>query len=273
MLTRTLVLFVIGCRVYTTSDGRILRGLDKEATAHCNLLLQQSFFQKWAADGKVVETAVATDADLSAFVLADGWAAVFEHTAIDFISYPYEWTFSMLKDAALLQLELLETSMKNGWTIKDATPYNIQWRGANPIFIDIPSFVPMKKPEPWLAYRQFCMLFLYPLMLKAHLDIDFNRFLRADLDGLAPTEAALFFRGWRRFLSGVTAHVHFPATVERSIMRHERNRLPAKKRTVKPQTEAMIFGLVQSMFGLVSKLNPKSRDIVLGLITKAPVLR
>ena len=51
----------------------------------------------------------------------------------------------MLKDAALLQLELLETSMKNGWTIKDATPYNIQWRGANPIFIDIPSFVPMKK--------------------------------------------------------------------------------------------------------------------------------
>ena len=180
-------------RVYTTSDGRILRGLDKEATAHCNLLLQQSFFQKWAADGKVVETAVATDADLSAFVLADGWAAVFEHTAIDFISYPYEWTFSMLKDAALLQLELLETSMKNGWTIKDATPYNIQWRGANPIFIDIPSFVPMKKPEPWLAYRQFCMLFLYPLMLKAHLDIDFNRFLRADLDGLAPTEAALFF--------------------------------------------------------------------------------
>ena len=53
--------------------------------------------------------------------------------------------------------------------------------------------------------------------------------------------------------------MHFPATVERSIMRHERNRLPAKKRTVKPQTEAMIFGLVQSMFGLVSKLNPKSR--------------
>lgn len=246
-------------RVYTTSDGRILRGLNKEATAHCKQLLQQSFFQKWAADGKVVKTAIATDADLSAFVLADGWDGVFEHAAIDFISYPYEWTFSMLKDAALLQLELLETSMKNGWTIKDATPYNIQWRGANPIFIDILSFVPVKKPEPWLAYRQFCMLFLYPLMLKAHLDIDFNRFLRADLDGLAPTEAALFFRGWRRFLSGVIAHVHFPATVERSIIRHERNRLPAKKRTVKPQTEAMIFGLVQSMFGLVSKLNLKSR--------------
>ena len=83
--------------------------------------------------------------------------------------------------------------MKNGWTIKDATPYNIQWRGANPIFIDIPSFVPMKKPEPWLAYRQFCMLFLYPLMLKAHLDIDFNRFLRADLDGLAANGGGVVF--------------------------------------------------------------------------------
>jgi hypothetical protein len=243
-------------RIYQTAEGRILRGLDKTAAAHCAKLITQPFFQEWVSAGKIVKTIHAVDDADTAAVRADGWAEVVEHAPVPFVSYPYEWAFFMLQDAALLQLELLETAMQNSWTIKDATPYNIQWQGAKPIFIDVPSIVPAVAGEPWLAYRQFCMLFLYPLMLKAHLNIDFNGSLRADLDGISPSTAAKYFGGWRRFKSGVMAHVHLPASVENSILKRERDRAPAQKREVKPQSEAMIFGLVQGVRNTVRKLRP-----------------
>ena len=73
----------------------------------------------------------------------------------------------MLKDAALLQLRLLTAALAEGLTLKDATPYNVQWRGTQPVFVDIGSFERARDGEPWAGYRQFCMLFLYPLMLEA----------------------------------------------------------------------------------------------------------
>src|SRR3546814_6402146 len=92
----------------------------------------------------------------------------------------------MLRDAALLTLHVLERAIGAGWILKDATPFNIQFVGTRPVFIDTPSFIPRGKGEHWRAYRQFCMLFLYPLLLKVHAGIDFNGPLRADLDGLSP---------------------------------------------------------------------------------------
>ena len=53
-----------------------------------------------------------------------------EHERLPLHSYPYEWTYSMLRDAAQLHLDLLEQALLEGWTIKDSTPYNIQFVGA-----------------------------------------------------------------------------------------------------------------------------------------------
>ena len=78
---------------------------------------------------------------------------------IDFISYPYEWSFDMLKDAALLTLQLLKEAITHGLILKDATPYNIQWHKGKLIFIDTLSFEKYKEAEPWIAYRQFCECF------------------------------------------------------------------------------------------------------------------
>ena len=88
-----------------------------------------------------------------------------EHARVPFVSYPYEWTFGMLKDAALLHLELMRDALAADMILKDASPYNIQWSGAQPVFIDIPSSSRCGRGEPWVGYRQFCELFLYPLML------------------------------------------------------------------------------------------------------------
>jgi 2-polyprenyl-3-methyl-5-hydroxy-6-metoxy-1,4-benzoquinol methylase len=83
---------------------------------------------------------------------------------VPFISYPYEWSFEMLKDAALLTLKLLKEALGYGFVLKDATPYNVQWHKGQFIFIDTLSFEKFDE-KPWIAYRQFCETFLGPLLL------------------------------------------------------------------------------------------------------------
>ena len=103
-----------------------------------------------------------------------------------FVSYPYEWPFSMLRDAALLQLELLRAALAEDMIPKDASPYNVQWRGTRPVFIDVGSFERFREGEPWAGYRQFCCLFLYPLMLQAYAGLAFQPWLRGSLEGIEP---------------------------------------------------------------------------------------
>ena len=96
----------------------------------------------------------------------------------------------MLRDAALLQLELNQRALRAKLALKDATPYNVQWRGSKPVFIDVGSFERLRPGEPWVGYRQFCMQFLYPLMLQAYKDLPYHAALRGSLDGISPHERA-----------------------------------------------------------------------------------
>ena len=105
-------------------------------------------------------------------------AAILRHERIPFVSYPYEWTFSMLKDAALLQLDLLLAALEHDMVLKDSTPYNVQFKGAHPTFVDVGSFERRREGEPWVGYRQFCMLYLYPLLLQSAKDVPFQPWLR-----------------------------------------------------------------------------------------------
>ena len=138
-------------RVYLVADNaadapdasgtRILRGLDEHAAAVMTRLLAEPFFQAMMRDDKVVATSqLNRDHPSAQRIVKQGWHSVLEHAPVAFISMPYEWCFSMLKDAALLTLHLLAQSIGNGWILKDATPFNIQYRGARPVFIDVPSF-------------------------------------------------------------------------------------------------------------------------------------
>ena len=93
-------------------------------------------------------------------------AAVLRHERIPFVSYPYEWTFSMLKDAALLQLDLLLAALEHDMVLKDSTPYNVQFKGARPTFVDV-GLRADPRGRAVVGYRQFCMLYLYPLLLQS----------------------------------------------------------------------------------------------------------
>jgi hypothetical protein len=134
---------------------------------------------------------------------------------VPFLSYPYEWPFSMLQDAALLQLDLNRRALAADLTLKDASPYNVQWRGAAPVFIDVGSFERLRPDEPWAGYRQFCMLFLYPLMLQAYKDLPYHALLRGSLDGIPPAHARAVLSGsGDRFRKGVLANVVMHARLE-----------------------------------------------------------
>ena len=247
-------------RVYRVADGtgesRILRGLNGDAAATLEKLLAEPFFRSLAAAGDVAATTLLDDQDGAARrVLAEGWDAVAEHQAVDFLTWPYEWPFSMLQDAALLQLRLLETSVRHGWILKDATPFNIQWPGARPVFIDVPSFVPWAEGEYWPGYRQFCATFLTPLLLTAHLGIPFQPLLRSRLEGIPPEEAVKYFYGLRRFKRGVLSHVWFPAKAERRVQRRAGRGRPAQENARRRQPATMLLALLDSLKRLITGLS------------------
>ena len=110
--------------------------------------------------------------------------AVLRPERIDFISYPYEWSFGQLRDAALLTLAVQERAVERGFTLRDATAYNVQFSGGRPILIDTLSLEPREEGAPWLGYRQFCEHFLVPLLLMSRVDIGCGALLRAHLDGV-----------------------------------------------------------------------------------------
>jgi SAM-dependent methyltransferase len=148
---------------------------------------------------------------------ADGvtpWAGVLRHARIPFISFPYEWCFGMLKDAALLQLELLEAALGEGMILKDSTPFNVQWAGARPVFIDVASFERLRPGEPWAGYRQFCEMCLYPLLLQAYRNVAFQPWLRGRIDGIEAMQCWNLMSARDLLRRGVLAHVYLQAKAQ-----------------------------------------------------------
>lgn len=237
---------------------RILRGLNSAKLDDYQSLVEAPFYSLLLKEKRVIGTSLADRDDPAVNAMTqDGWAAVLEHDVVPFVSYPYEWSFGMLRTAALLYLRILEDALAEGWTLKDATPFNIQFIGTQPVFIDIPSFEPRDEGAPWVGYRQFCSLFLTPLMMRSYLGVDHIPLMRSWIDGIPPMEARKYFVGLSRFRSGVLSHVIFPATVEKRIAATERDDREAKKRSGRPQSTRMVLGLVQSLTRLVKSLKVK----------------
>ena len=202
-------------RVYQCQD-RVFRGLSAAALYNYQQLIEQPFYQKLTAAGKIIGTQkLRTEENPLPDDVKTQWKGFIEHDPVPVISYPYEWSFSMLKDAANLQLHLVERAISNDFTLKDATPYNIQFINRKPVFIDIPSFEPLKQGEPWAGYRQFCEMFLFPLLLQAYKQCNFQPFMRAAINGIDVQTAAALFNFRDRFRKGVMSHVWLQSKLDR----------------------------------------------------------
>lgn len=195
------------------ADSTVYRALSPTAFNAWQAVSEKAFFRT-ALERRAVVTSERVEGGPAAEFALEPGGAVLRHERIPFISYPYEWCFSMLREAALTHLDLLEQGLPEGVILKDATPFNVQFRGASPIFIDIGSFVPHEPGDAWTGYRQFCQMMLYPLMLQAYRRIDFQPFLRGRISGVSPTDFARMqsFRDW--FRRGVLTHVVLHAALE-----------------------------------------------------------
>lgn len=196
-------------RVFYAGDD-VLRALSPDGLSDFEALEASGLL-----DGeRVVRTERATGTAALGGLLVHEPAAVLRHERIPFVSYPYEWTFSMLKDAALLQLDLLLAALEHDLVLKDSTPYNVQFKGARPTFVDVGSFERLRAGEPWVGYRQFCMLYLYPLLLQSAKDVPFHPWLRGSIDGIRPKEMRNVMSFRDRFRKGVFTNVFLHAKLE-----------------------------------------------------------
>lgn len=139
---------------------------------------------------------------------------VIKPTPIPYISYSYEWSFSQLKDAAMLTLRIQALALQYGFSLKDASAFNVQFYQGRPIFIDTLSFVRYLEGEPWIAYRQFCQHFLAPLALMAKVDIELGILLTNYIDGIPLKLAARLLPTVTKLNYGLLMHIHMHARLQ-----------------------------------------------------------
>jgi hypothetical protein len=231
-------------------DGVVYRQVNQRYREDYDRLIESGLYQALVDRGlliahEVVEGPVAEP---------DTAYRILRPEPLDFLSWPYEWSFSQLKDAALATLEIQRLAMEHDMSLKDASAYNIQFHRGRPVMIDTLSFETYKEGAPWVAYRQFCQHFLAPLALMARCDIRLGQLLRSHIDGIPLDLAARLLPKSTRLRPGLAMHIHLHA-------RFQRNYADADpSRTGKPVKQARVsrtglLGMVDGLRGTVSKLN------------------
>ncbi len=174
---------------------------------------------------------------------------------IAFVSYPYEWCFDQLKDAAVLTLSIARRALQYDMILKDASAFNVQFQNGRPIFIDTLSFERYQPGTPWIAYKQFCQHFLAPLSLMAKADFRLNQLLRVNIDGI-PLDLTSALLPKASFLNpGLLSHIHLHAKTQKKYADAE---FPQEQISGK-MTKTALVGLLDSLLSAIRSLKLKSQ--------------
>lgn len=188
-------------------EGKIYRQINKRYQTHYESLMQSGLYEKLNSENKLIKHSESTTAP----VFPDEAYKIIEPEPIPFISYPYEWCFSQLKDAALLTLEIQKIALDHGMILKDASAYNIQFYKGMPVLIDTLSFENYEEGRPWIAYKQFCQHFLAPLALMTYCHVDLGKTLRIHLDGIPLDITSRLLPKRTKFVFSLLTHIHMHA--------------------------------------------------------------
>jgi len=176
-------------------DSRVLRVVKPGFREEVDTVLSSPVVQEFVRQGRLVRTNLvdATGSDLPLAVrqraLDEPGATIIEHELIWFACFPYEWAPEMLYAAAELTLDLADALVEEGLGLKDATPFNVLFRGAQPVFIDVPSIERRDPHNPvWLPYAQFVRTFLLPLLAGRSSKETLSRIFLTNREGLQPEE-------------------------------------------------------------------------------------
>ena len=210
-------------------EGQILRTVLDQHAAHFEYVESTGLLQQLAHDGCMLP---ANKIHLDTVRTFEGNVRyLLQIPRLPFVSYPYEWSFSALKAAALLHLKVQLAAIDRGVTLSDASAYNVQFKGAQPVFIDHLSFRRYQNGEIWAGHRQFTEQFLIPLLLRAVFGVSHNAWFRGMQEGIPLMEFRRLLR-WRDYFSAnLLKHCVMPAFFQRTVldarMEFEKTMLPS----------------------------------------------
>ncbi|HTR31011.1 MAG TPA: class I SAM-dependent methyltransferase [Puia sp.] len=186
-----------------TVDGMIYRQVNKWYSFRYDYLHQCGLYERLTGQGLMVPY---TEGPPDLALSGDAYK-ILSPLQIRHISYPSEWCPEQLKDAALLTLKVQRIAMENGMGLKDATPLNIQFLNGQPILIDTLSLDLYEPKKPWIAYRQFCECFLFPLYIHRYARTGTGKIAAAWPDGIPVGETARLLPFKSRWSMGAWLHV------------------------------------------------------------------
>lgn len=239
-------------RVYDI-DNRILRTVSNSAHTEYISFHKSSLYENFLSRNLLVSSTELPAVEATAYFPEA--AAVIEHPRVPFISYPYEWCFGALKDAALLHLDIQLEALVEDVVLSDASAYNVQFFGPNPRFIDALSFRRYVPGQYWTGHRQFCEQFLNPLLFRSLLGVPFNAWYRGSLEGIPTVELARLL-SLRHVLSfNVLTQVVLHAWLERrTLTRQDKTAASVKRRDL---SKNAYQGLLQQMRSWIARLKPR----------------
>lgn len=227
--------------VFTRGDT-LLRQVQQPYRDDYDTLMASGLYESLVGAGLLiphVEESLQTAASAGAY-------RVLRPEPVPFVSYPYEWCFSQLQDAALATLTIQREALRFGMSLKDASAYNIQFRAGKPILIDTLSFERTREGRPWVAYGQFCRHFVAPLALMARTDVRLGRMMRTFIDGIPLDLASRLLPTRTRLNPGVLIHIHLHAAAQMRAARTE-----TSSASVRGVGRAAALGLLDSLEAVV----------------------
>jgi SAM-dependent methyltransferase len=226
-------------------EGRVCRTVSDSGRRAFAAARDSGLIAELVAESLIVDTTLSRTRDLG-LKEAEVGEYVLHQPQLPFVSYSCEWSFEMLRDAALVTLRVLHSALGRDFILKDGNAYNIVFDGSAPRLVDVPSLEPYEPGQVWAGYSQFCRSFLFPLLLVSYRDLDVQHLLRGTF-GELPVESAISMFGARDAVRpGVFRHVVLQARLERTFGRSQRqimtttsgHRLP--KRVLVRNTEQLI---------------------------------
>lgn len=237
-------------------DGRILRTITERAAADYQVLRDSGLLRDLAERGWLIDAKEVSPGDVPGVDPPPPY--VVEHSRIPHPSFPYEWSFPLLRDAALLHLDLHLVALGEGATLSDASAYNVQFRGPKPVFIDLLSLRRYREGEYWTGHRQFCEQFLNPLLLRSMRGIPHNSWFRGALEGIPTAEIARLVPARRKLSFRMLAHVSLPAMIQRRAL--GAGKITAKpKSTQRPLSRTAYRALLRQLRNWIAGLRPADR--------------
>jgi ribosomal protein L11 methylase PrmA len=232
-----------------TRAGVLYRQVNQAYQSDYERLTESGLYRELVASGRLVAH---QEVDLPAEVPELAYRVI-QPERLPFISYPYEWSFSQLKDAALGTLGIQKMALEKGMSLKDASAYNIQFHHGRPTLIDTLSFEAYREGQPWTAYRQFCQHFLAPLALMAYVDVRLGQLLRVYIDGIPLDLASKLLprrTKWNLFLA---THIHLHAATQQRYA----NKTISQANLQRRMSKIAFLGLIDNLESSIRRLSWK----------------